>query len=53
MVFPKNSEDSGHSGFSMGLSLKKAELVPDANNSAGKGSHSPRSESARSFGPHV
>ena len=48
----ETSADSGHSGLSVGLSLKNADLKLDSNSSAGKGSRSPRSESAGSFGPH-
>ena len=51
-VFPKNSGDPGHSGLSVGLSLKKVILTLDVNSSAGKRSRSPGSESAGSFGPH-
>ena len=51
MVFPETSGDFGHSGLSVGLSGKKAELKLDANSSTGKGSCSPRSESAGSSDP--
>ena len=51
MFFPKNSEDSGHSGLSVGLSWKKAKITLDANSTAGKGSCSPRSKSAGSSDP--
>ena len=51
MVFLKNSGNPGHSGLSVDLSWKEAELTLDANSSAGKGSRSPRSESVESFGP--
>ena len=44
MVFLENVGDPGHSGLSVGLSRKRAELTLEANSNAGNGSHPPRSE---------
>ena len=52
MVFWKNFGDPGHSGLSVGLSGKEAELTLYVNSSAGNGSRHSRSESTGSFGPH-
>ena len=48
----ENSGDAGYSVLSVDLSWKQEELTLDANSSAGKRSHRPRSESAGSFGSH-
>ena len=51
MVFLKHSGDPGHSGLSVRLSGKKANLTLDTISNTGNGSHPFRSKSAGSSDP--